>query len=986
MSRVGPLLSPLLVGRDDLLVLADRRLSEAAAGRGQLLLLAGEAGIGKSRLLRAIHRKANNAGIPSVQADLAPHDRQVPLSSFRDMARSMRESPGFEALGDEVTAIIERPALTDGDNLATRRLLVRDLAERIVAGVTEPRMLAFEDLQWADEMTLEVIGELARLVRRTPLLMVGVYRIDEFPIGSMQREWRARLLSQRLAEEARLAALTYDETALVVTLILDTGLPAPREVVNAVFERTDGIPLHIEELLGALGDDARRDGGAIRTAHVPETIEDAILARYARLSEESREVARAGAVIGRCFAPDVLAGVMNRPVGDLEGPLEELVANAFLYPFDWLDKGYFDFRHQLLRDALYGTLPASDLRRLEARAGEFGGELIGASEIHASVHFERAGLRGQAYRAAVAGAEEANRISSRNEAFELYARAIANVPDGLSAAELAELYNAYAGAAFAVDNIPAIDHAVRQARRFFLEAGMPVDAAVSLIDLAGMARRDVRPAGERLGLLAQAENELRALPGTPERAYALSDVRVMQGIMEIDAGRVEAAAALFRESREFRLQSSDPETSDIDYIEAEVDILAGRVEEGLARMLGVARHARDALLEGTGVTAYRWAAAMAVRVMDYRAASDGLAEGLRYADEVEQSYCRHVMAATSAHLAWAAGRWDEAILIAEIELVERGSRRGTLGSRDTLGFVALGRGEVEQARILFDDSLAIGRASGEVELVLPAIWGLAETALVAREPELAIEHCASALDIAVQTGERALLVPFIVTGVRANQIARRPEAAELWLDAVRAHMEGGRWTARAQPALDHAEGLIRLAGGSTVSARASLEAAARGWDAIGRIWESSWARIDLATCLIRGNRHADAVPWLDEVRETAERLGSRPLQDRVAELAGIARRRGITDEPWRPLSMREFEVARHVADGLTNAAIAEELGLSPKTVSAHIEHILAKLGATRRAEIAAWVALVDRPAPADRALEAAAAIPDPRGPQAALPR
>ena len=99
-------------------------------------------------------------------------------------------------------------------------------------------------------------------------------------------------------------------------------------------------------------------------------------------------------------------------------------------------------------------------------------------------------------------------------------------------------------------------------------------------------------------------------------------------------------------------------------------------------------------------------------------------EGLRYADEIEQSYCRHVMAATTAHLAWAAGRWDEAVSIAEIELVEQGSRRGTLGSRDVLGFVAFGRGDVERARTLLDESMAIGRAGGEVDLVLPALWGL----------------------------------------------------------------------------------------------------------------------------------------------------------------------------------------------------------------------------------------------------------------------
>src|SRR5262245_31587750 len=179
MSHVGPLLSPLLVGRDELLGLADRRIAEAAEGHGQLLLLAGEAGIGKSRLLRAIHRKANAAGMPSAQSDLAPHDRQVPLASFRDLARTMTVAPGFEALGAAVLGILESVDWPDADTLATRRLIVRDLADRITSAITEPRMLAFEDLQWADEMSLEVIGELARLGRDRPLLMVGSYRIDE---------------------------------------------------------------------------------------------------------------------------------------------------------------------------------------------------------------------------------------------------------------------------------------------------------------------------------------------------------------------------------------------------------------------------------------------------------------------------------------------------------------------------------------------------------------------------------------------------------------------------------------------------------------------------------------------------------------------------------------------------------------------------------------------------------------------------------------
>ena len=95
---------------------------------------------------------------------------------------------------------------------------------------------------------------------------------------------------------------------------------------------------------------------------------------------------------------------------------------------------------------------------------------------------------------------------------------------------------------------------------------------------------------------------------------------------------------------------------------------------------------------------------------------------------------------------------------------------------------------------------------------------------------------------------------------------------------------------------------------------------------------------------------------LTDVATRAEALASAPLRRRADDLLAIARGRGVEEEPWRPLTAREFEVARLVAEGMTNAAIGERAGLSPRTVGAHVEHILAKLGFTRRAEIAAWVA------------------------------
>ena len=97
-----------------------------------------------------------------------------------------------------------------------------------------------------------------------------------------------------------------------------------------------------------------------------------------------------------------------------------------------------------------------------------------------------------------------------------------------------------------------------------------------------------------------------------------------------------------------------------------------------------------------------------------------------------------------------------------------------------------------------------------------------------------------------------------------------------------------------------------------------------------------------------------AAKRIAEVRDSAERLGSQPLLVRVQQLERTARGRGAEQDPWHPLTTREFEVARKIADGLTNAEVADALGISPKTASAHIEHIFAKLGVSRRAEVATW--------------------------------
>ncbi|HEX5148183.1 MAG TPA: LuxR C-terminal-related transcriptional regulator, partial [Candidatus Limnocylindrales bacterium] len=399
---------------------------------------------------------------------------------------------------------------------------------------------------------------------------------------------------------------------------------------------------------------------------------------------------------------------------------------------------------------------------------------------------------------------------------------------------------------------------------------------------------------------------------------------------------------------------------------ARIDIVDGRYETGLRDGMRAAREARDAGFESVGVTGYRNLAIMAARIMDRRTAMLAIGEGLQYADAIEQSHCRQMIATTTAILDWAAGDWEEADRRARQELVDRGCVRGTIGSLDVVGLVALGRGRMDEARRWLSESLQTGRRIDEVQFILTPLWGLAETDILAGNAAAAVERCEEGWSIARATGERALFIPFVVTGSRSLVAARRPDDAERWVVRAGEHLVG--WESIAGPALGHAEGLVRMSSGTLSAAREALGRAVRGWEERGRVWEATWARLDLVQCLIRMNRHADAATVLGEVRGTAATLGSEPLLARAEELSKAGRGRGLDDEPWRPLTVREFEVARLIADGRTNAEIAGELAIAPKTASAHVEHILAKLGVARRAEIATWVATVTRPIaePAER--------------------
>ncbi|HEX8025727.1 MAG TPA: BREX system ATP-binding domain-containing protein, partial [Candidatus Limnocylindrales bacterium] len=625
---VGRILSPLVVGRDDFLDLADRRLGEVKAGQGQLLLLSGEAGIGKTRLLTAIRDMARGLDFATAEGAVLPEDRNVPAASFLDLARNLQRRREFGTLGTDVLAAIRDVPGVGGP---ARRAIVRDTVDLVIAAVSKPMLFVFEDLHWADDLSLELLAELARATRDRPILLVGSYRTEEAGPGTSLRAWRSRLVTQRTAEELRLGRLSLAETSLLITLILGRTLPTPRDVALAVHQRTDGVPLFVEELLAALGP-AAADRRTIAEADVPETVQDATLQRVARLSPQARAIAGAGAVIGRRFSLDVLAHILDQPVDDLVDPLQELVDTGILDAAPGRD--LYDFHHQVLRDALYGALPARDRKRLHAQAARFGPSLEGIGDTDASAHFEHAGMAAEAFHAATAAARNAVRLASHREAEELYRRAIRNLPPDLDAAAAAAVHEDHGRELAAIDDNEGASAAFLEARRLYQISGQALPAAAILASLA-MVRHLL---GDGVGvvepLLRGGLAEIDALPASDERRRTRARLVAALAYAIGIAFRVEDAEPLAREALALAIETGDDRT----HIAALTTIggllvpFKGRIAEGFAYMDEAIALARAGGYDDELARTLRVTGAMASEVLDYARSERYLREGIEFSD------------------------------------------------------------------------------------------------------------------------------------------------------------------------------------------------------------------------------------------------------------------------------------------------------------------------------------------------------------------
>ncbi|HVP04022.1 MAG TPA: AAA family ATPase, partial [Solirubrobacteraceae bacterium] len=349
-----------LVGRGEELAAFDAALEHARGGDPVTVLLGGEAGIGKTRLVDEFSGRAFAQGarlLSGACVDLA--DAALPYGAVVDALRAVpveAYEPLAPAVRRELAALVPEAAPDDlpydGAQGGLFGALLR-LLEQL--GREEPLVLVLEDLHWADPSTRDLVSFLARGLRQTAVLLVVTYRTDEIDREHPVRRLLASLQRAPGVRSWDLGPMTREETARHLAAVADTQLDA--EVVDAIHRRSEGNPFFAEELLAA------RDRGTLSSS-----LRDALLLRLDRLSAAAQGVVRVAATVGRDVDHELLREVAELPDDALDLALRECV-DAHVLRVDAAGRGY-RFRHALLQEVAAEELLPGERRRLHERIAD----------------------------------------------------------------------------------------------------------------------------------------------------------------------------------------------------------------------------------------------------------------------------------------------------------------------------------------------------------------------------------------------------------------------------------------------------------------------------------------------------------------------------------------------------------------------------------------------------------------------------------------
>jgi DNA-binding CsgD family transcriptional regulator len=968
---MGRRITSSFVGRTAELSRLEQAVVSAAAGSGAIALVAGEAGIGKTRLVTELCSRLGQPGSTVLSGrciDLV--GAGLPYFPLVEAIRQLRDSPALEELTGDLHELIRFVPELGGSEGARTSREPPDTQLRLYQETVElldrlsddhPVVLVLEDLHWADASTLGLISYLAYAVQDRRILVIATYRID------MPREDLSRLVVELgrsgAATSVELAPLSERE---LVRLLSGASEEAPdHALVTSICVRSEGNPFYAEELLAAAEDDDE--------ASIPHVLRDVLLQRFDQLGGEARATLRLAAASSRDIPYRLLAAVVPFNAEDTQRALREAVEAGLLVGDT--AAGTFRFRHALLAEAIYSTLLPGEREAVHARIAQalVADPASAASSIAAEVahHWAAAGRSAEALRASVTAARDADAMAARPEALRHLERALelwpqVENPQALANLDLEQLLRWSAEVAYYAGAGGRAPELIRRA--------IALDGASDAVQLGLLYARlatYLLPIGERTAAIAACERAVELVPAEPpsaERAMVLAAYgHALMLAWRLDESRaacgeaLAVAAAIGDERPALRARA----------VLGMSLFLLGFGDDGttclhdarqLARENGLVRDELRAQVLLSDVLLMQGRLAEAAKE-----ALQGLAVSRQHGYEGSSGV---VLGANAAEAFLLLGDWSRAEDVLETTLGCTGGFRPE-GVHMVCAQLELGRGQLGLAR----EHLELGARAGDEPQSRAAYAAIAaELALWEGRFDDAIEL----VDQALALGERCDLQ------IREHKIC----ALGLWAEAERlSDATVRRETATVERSQGHAKELLerarRSAGrAANVASEASgwlavaeaehsrvagmpspdqWQAGVVAWDELGRPFWAAYCRWRLAEALLAsGAPRSEATAPLREAHRMASRLSAALLLNAVEQLArrgrldlvGSDTRALPDDDNVLGLTTRERQVLQLLARGYTNREIAAELVISVKTASVHVTHILRKLDVDSRIDAA----------------------------------
>jgi DNA-binding CsgD family transcriptional regulator len=969
-----PLPDRPLVGRDDDLEQLASLVGLRSARRSRAVLLAGDAGVGKTRILTELTKLAQEAGWRTVAGHCLDFgDSALPYLPFTEMFGRIaadQEGPGPSLVGQHPAVrrlLPGRRLLSGGDGVESHRLDPVELLESTHRVLDElaadaPLLVVVEDVHWADQSTRDMLGFLFARQFDHPVSVVASYRSDDLhrrhPLRAAAAEWG------RLPSVSRVHLGRLDDGA--VRLLVRSLHPAPlREgVLHAIVERGEGNAFFVEELVGAAELDRSR---------VPDDLADLLLLRLDRLDDEAHRVVRAASAAGRWVSHALLSCVVDLDRAGLDRAVRSAVEAHVLVPTE--GSGYA-FRHALLAEAVYDDLlPGERVRLHGAYVDALSSGAVDATAAELARHARAARDLPTAVRASIRAGDDAMSVGGPGEAAQHYQQALALLAEpGLDVGDPLDHVDLVVRTADAVTAAgkPHRSLALVQEQLARLPEGSTGEQRVRLLlalaSAALVVDSNVSPltvTTEALSLIDPEPSLLRA------RLLAVH----AEGLM--DRQRYEEtsrwAAEALELGRQLRHQGVITQaTTTLARLEQRIgDPRASR--EPLQSVVAEARANGQVAEELRGL---HMLGSLHFEAGDLTEAAEHFARASRRASETGRPWAPYGFDARlmEALTAYVQGRWDRALEIVDVTGQQPpGLPEAALASVGLA--VSAGRGDTSALALLtqlrpwwdHDGFLPIAGAMAAIDLHGDA--GSPEAALEVHDEGVAA--AAAIMETPYFLGR--IRMSALVLGQLSARATRTPASARAPLVE-----RGARLAADARAALEQSERKGRHVGPEARAWVCRLDAEllrlhwltdtqppqeqtlVTAWDAavkafaeFGHRFEHARSQARLAAVLRAVGRPAEARELVRAATATAHELRAEPLLTELRAVGGQPLRARAEASHSDALTAREREVLLLVAEGRSNSEIARHLFISAKTVSVHVSNILAKLGASGRTEAAA---------------------------------